>query len=123
MRKLLVIASLWTAGLILLAHSVVPHLHHSAMPSHNVCETEQSESILDFLSKVFHTDLGTEHLEHFQVQKTTVSWAAVIAVKATWTELEWTEDNRPAYPRMEAFQLPPDQPMRDGFGLRGPPQA
>lgn len=73
MRKILNITLLWTAGLILFAHSVIPHIHHQVNDSHFTCEEDQPESVVEYLAEVFHNDLGSDHLEHFEVQKVQLS--------------------------------------------------
>lgn len=69
MRNKLYITFLWAAGLILFAHSVVPHVHHSPKEPLEVCESEDSKSVLDYLASVFHYSTGD--IEHFQIQNGT----------------------------------------------------
>lgn len=77
MRKLLYTMFLWTAGLILFAHSVVPHVHHSAEEPVAECEESQPDGLIDALAAIFHFNTGD--IEHFQVQK--VSSANVLAIQ------------------------------------------
>lgn len=74
--KLLRSILLTLAALLFLGHSVVPHQHHQA---DDVCAiaNEQPQDWLDYLSAVFHPDLGTDHL---QVNNSPQGlWVAVIA--------------------------------------------
>lgn len=58
---------MWLAGALLLAHSFVPHEHGK---EHEVVHSDyEASGIVDLLSGLFHNDLGEEHLEHFEVQK------------------------------------------------------
>ena len=56
------------AGLMLLAHSFMPHEHHeeNALDEH-IVEQESAESLLDFLKLAFHFNQGENHLEELEV--------------------------------------------------------
>ena len=59
---------LFGALAILMLHSLVPHQHHSSPllePQISNC-SPTDYGLLGFLGKVFHQDLGEEHLEHFK---------------------------------------------------------
>lgn len=62
------IASMFSALLIVLLHSFIPHKHHSDLSSF---ENEQihaeATGILDYLSLAFHFDTGGEQLEEYTV--------------------------------------------------------
>ncbi len=52
------------AGIILLFHNVIPHLHHEEMDVLCHEEThEEAETLLDWLLLSFHENLGHDHLE------------------------------------------------------------
>jgi hypothetical protein len=68
MRSALRVLLLWTAGLLLFAHSVVPHAHGSEHASSfgadNLVSERHSEKPLPI-----EADLGSDHLEHFRLDE------------------------------------------------------
>ena len=54
---------------MLLLHNLTPHIHGEELL--NLAQTENSsdESLLDWLTDLFQTDLGEGHLECFSVEK------------------------------------------------------
>lgn len=127
MRKVFHIAFLWTAGLILLAHSVIPHLHHASAKAHVECgETSaESEGLIDFLARAFHNDPGTEHLEHFQIQKRSSSDLAIVSYGIPEPVISLR--NEPVSICSPAVCSGCIPSVSDGFDrsrtLRGPPQV
>lgn len=120
MRKVLHIAILWVAGLLLLTHSVVPHIHHASLADKEVCDAHSTEDVIDFLAKVFHNDLGFEHLEHFQIQNTTDAQPIAVFASIELPEyFEIAEIQKPV--AVPNNSLPPDEPLILCSGLRGPP--
>jgi hypothetical protein len=66
MRFALRVLLLWTAGLLLFAHSVVPHAHESDYPGGSgkgnwVAAPASGEPL------PIEVDLGSDHLEHFRL--------------------------------------------------------
>jgi hypothetical protein len=58
------------AGLfLLLAHQMVPHCHCPEPERGEMCET-QNEDENSWLSEVFGTDIGANHLENYEMVKT-----------------------------------------------------
>lgn len=60
------------SGLILLVHTLVPHVHgpHFLASGQTIlAETPASPSWLDVLAGLVDTDMGEEHLEHFSPEK------------------------------------------------------
>jgi hypothetical protein len=58
----------YTAVSILLLHSWVPHQHHTVAivaPTFTSC-VHVENTLLGFLGRIFHQDLGDEHLENYQ---------------------------------------------------------
>lgn len=53
--------------MLLLAHQLVPHCHCPEPETREVCETSHED--FDLLSKIFGTDIGTNHLETYEVVK------------------------------------------------------
>lgn len=120
MRKNVQITFLWLAGLFLLTHSIVPHIHHKSYQEYADCHSEESEGIIDFLANVFHSDFDVETLEHFQVGKLQIVAPSIPAIesKATHPLVICEKEDLPiAY----ASSLPPDEPIVEGHCLRGPP--
>lgn len=62
------IITVFSALLIVLLHSFIPHKHHSefSFTEHESVHQEAS-NIIDFLSLAFHVDHGEKHLEEFTV--------------------------------------------------------
>ena len=61
---------LFTALFLALGHTVAPHSHHSESALNSEIEREmhsESEGLLDLFSKLFHTDLGIDHLDNYSV--------------------------------------------------------
>ncbi len=56
-----------TGLMLLLAHQLVPHCHCPEPDTREACETPHED--FDWLSKIFGTDIGTNHLETFEVVK------------------------------------------------------
>ena len=68
MRFPLRILLLWTAGLLLFAHSVVPHAHDSEYPGGSgkgnwLAEPSSGKPL------PIEADLGSDHLEHFRLDE------------------------------------------------------
>lgn len=58
---------LFTAQIIFLLHAVIPHEHHNEMQSGEDSKIHATATtVFDFLSTVFHEDLGTENLNEFR---------------------------------------------------------
>lgn len=60
-------------GLLLTLHTLVPHVHggesvSSSIPAADV-PGERSLSVKDLLGKLIESDLGEDHLEHFELDK------------------------------------------------------
>lgn len=120
MCKTMKVTMLWMAGFLLLAHSVVPHMHHQSYSSLDSCEAESSSDLLDVLANVFHNDLGVEHLEHFQVQKNQAPSLTAIQLEVTLPVIFTEEVKEVEYSPF--LETPPfDEPILIGYGLRGPP--
>ncbi|KAB2805348.1 hypothetical protein [Phaeocystidibacter luteus] len=121
MRKKLQITFLWMAGLILFAHSVVPHIHHQNEIEHVVCDATDSDDMLDLLAKVFHNDLGVEHLEHFQINKANFNFIATVPEAMSLIEVvEYELLVSEEFPVESSLHLR-DTPFLESHALRGPP--
>lgn len=53
--------------MLLLAHQLVPHCHCPEPETVEACETTHED--FDWLSKIFGADIGTNHLETYEVVK------------------------------------------------------
>lgn len=60
--------AMWSALVMMMGHMLVPH-HHCATAEATWCDARKhpSSSPLDVLAGVFDTDLGEDHLEHFDL--------------------------------------------------------
>lgn len=59
---------MFTAFFLALGHAIAPHSHHSEKALNSEIEREmhsESEGLLDLFSKLFHTDLGIDHLDNY----------------------------------------------------------
>jgi hypothetical protein len=56
---------LFSAGLIILLHSIVPHHHNTENHSEQALIENIGIDLSSFISFVFHEDLGQGHLENF----------------------------------------------------------
>ncbi len=115
----------WAVAILLL-HSLVPHQHHSSPllePSITNCTPTES-GFLGFLGKVFHQDLGDEHLENFK-HTNKVSFGAYLIPFLTILSFEFspivTEAARPIV--LSTEQLLPSPAIIGPPLLRGPPFA
>ena len=115
---------LYTAAAILLLHSWVPHQHHTTQveePTFTSC-VHSDNSILGFLGRVFHQDLGSEHLENFQsVKKIDFSWqidfiAEILTINSA--EKPAVHGNNYQFP-IDASRS--DQSLVQAVSVRGPP--
>lgn len=120
MRKLLYITFLWLAGGIVLAHSIVPHVHHMQGEREEVCETDESESVVGFLASIFHFNTGD--LEHFQVQKTSPEVVQLYAILAPSPVLDIPVLEYHAISYHEEPQLCTTEVWTRIRALRGPPR-
>ncbi len=66
MRFALRLVMLWTAGLLLMAHSVVPHAHHEKQLFGSLQGVSISAPRAHQPSPL-EVDLGSDHLEHFRL--------------------------------------------------------
>jgi hypothetical protein len=126
MRSALRVLLLWTAGLLLFAHSVVPHSHGTERPSNSgisnwVTDPASGEPL------PIEADLGSDHLEHFRLDEEdntsrdaywvfTTLPAAVPSPSVPFLNVE----------AAEAGLFPPVPALRalvpaDGAGIRPPP--
>ncbi|NVK28344.1 MAG: hypothetical protein HWE14_09885 [Flavobacteriia bacterium] len=121
MRKKLQITFLWMAGLLLFTHSVIPHIHHQSEREHVECESKENKDLLDVLAKVFHNDLGIEHLEHFQINKASFSFVATLPLQASLLEVVVQEPLVVEDFPIEACPTPRETPYLESHALRGPP--
>lgn len=119
MAKRLHIAFFWVAGLLLFAHSIVPHIHHESETELELCHDESDGDVLDFLAEMFHNDLGVEHLEHFQLSKSPIIIAVATANPIILPELK-AEDGESVVVWADC-DWAPDEPLLESLRLRGPP--
>lgn len=107
-------------------HSLVPHVHHdeSNGPLH---EDVSDLSLLERLSRVFHLDMGDDHLEEFQPGDGLESVDAPSMVGDHFW-LHFTCPSSQAIISREFHQMPPyfEDPFPDLYllahhGRRGPP--
>jgi hypothetical protein len=126
MRFALRLVMLWTAGLLLFAHSVVPHAHGTEHAGRfgagNLVSERPSGKPLPI-----EADLGSDHLEHFRLdEENTASpnahWvlatmpAAVPHLSGSCSDVEASESGLfPPVPALRAL-VP-----AEGSGIRPPP--
>ncbi|NVK05880.1 MAG: hypothetical protein HWD92_13735 [Flavobacteriia bacterium] len=120
MRKNLQITFLWLAGLFLLTHSFVPHVHHDSPVEHTECHDDEDRGIIDFLADVFHSDVEVETLAHFQISKIQITAPTIPVLEATLILPPVLEADYTTIPSTPAFILS-DEPLVEGLSLRGPP--
>lgn len=60
--------AVWSALVLMMGHMLVPH-HHCETEEPTFCDAHHipSSSPLDVLAGIFETDLGEDHLEHFDL--------------------------------------------------------
>jgi len=120
---------LFTAAVIILLHSFVPHEHHDEMGAelHQV-EHENTDNFLGWIKTIFHNDLGEDHLENYEHLDGDLSEFGngaiplVICPAVIWTAL--SEDNAYLGGKISTsiIKVPPLIRYRSAIGLRGPPQ-
>ena len=92
---------LYTAALIMLLHALVPHQHHAGNSlKTTVSSCQHSENtLLGFLGKVFHTDLGDEHLENYKpVKKVDLGFdLTVMAAALTYATIQQNISGQPSF--------------------------
>ena len=66
MRKWVSYSFIILATVILIGHSLVPHVHHNFDELTIISKTQRVKSPIGFLGRFFALDTGEEHLEHYQ---------------------------------------------------------
>ncbi len=106
---------LFSAGIIILLHSIVPHHHNTENHSEQALIENIDSGLSSFISFVFHEDLGQGHLENYPTPfPLFVETPNQVELKAVIQPITWV-----------SFVLPTTIATVDGFekGLatRGPP--
>ena len=111
---------LWIPLLMLLLHSVTPHHHKSAIERLSVAQQHQCPSNL--LSDIFQFDLGSNHLEEFEVSDFRPDLNAdLIVLSINQLDFELVEINSEK-PSFQEVSLPTNhQYLVAAHTLRAPP--
>lgn len=116
---------LFTACFILLLHSFVPHQHHSQdsfQISSATC-VHNENNIIGFLGQIFHTDLGSGHLENFHPAKKAVDpLVPFLAANIIYEIPLVVLSGNPKY-QAPLLVFCSDQILVRNLLLRGPPQV
>ena len=65
---ILKVSSIYTATVILMLHTFVPHSHDKNTDDPEISCENNDRCIREFLGVILEHDFGVDHLEHFQIQ-------------------------------------------------------
>ncbi len=115
---------LFSATVLLLAHSLVPHSHHTGDGEKIIQKhcSHQENNLLGLLASAFHLDLGNDHLENLKPASSQVAWmAAMLILSIVAFDLKLLVERKPNY-----YSYPQTSSLSNPFLLsihsrRGPP--
>lgn len=105
-------------------HSFVPHQHHDELgQAEHISEHSSATSTLDFLSLIFHENLGENHLENFENTECHFDFVAIAVLPSAdyslaEVVLAETESKYQDYPNAIPISVYPKTSSE-----RGPPTA
>ena len=126
MRSALRVLLLWTAGLLLFAHSVVPHAHGTEHAGRFGAGNWVSERPSGKPLPI-EADLGSDHLEHFRLdEENTTSLEACLVLATVPASVPHLSGSCSDVESIKSGLFPPIPALRalvpaEGAGIRPPP--